>query len=132
MKNKIDPAVARETIYVSGAALVLSVIMELVFLLIGQWSLSVLFGNILGAATAVLNFFLMGLSVQHAVGNEEKEAKSFMKLSQALRMLLIFVVVAVGALLPCFSIFAVIIPLFFVRIAVAFRPIFGKLLKLDD
>ena len=100
--------------------------MEAVFLIIGKWSLPVLLGNLLGGCMAVLNFFLLGLTVQKAVTKEEKEAKDAMKVSQSLRMLMLFATAALGALLPVFNIFATLIPLLFPRIAIALRPVFDR------
>lgn len=123
---KVDQTVKRETKYIAFVALLLSVVMEIVFVLFGRWDYTVLLGNLLGASVAVLNFFLMGLTVQGAVELEEKEAKERMKLSMTLRNLMLMVAAVLGLLLPCFNAVAAIIPLFFVRIAVALRPIFIK------
>ena len=123
---KIDNTVKRETRYVALCALGLSVIMELVFIIIGKWSYKVLLGNILGAGVAVLNFFLMGLTVQEAVTLSEKEARDKMKLSMTLRSFLLMATAVVGLLVPCFDPVATIVPLFFVRIAIAVRPVFIK------
>lgn len=123
---KVDQTVKRETKYISFVALLLSVVMEIVFVLFGRWDYTVLLGNLLGASVAVLNFFLMGLTVQGAVELEEKEAKERMKLSMTLRNLMLMAAAVLGLLLPCFNAVAAIIPLFFVRIAVALRPIFIK------
>ena len=123
---KIDQTVKRETSYIALAALALSVIMEIVFIVIGKWSYRVLLGNILGAGIAVLNFFLMGLTVQDAVTLEEKEARDKMKLSMTLRSLLLMATAVVGILVPVFDPVATIVPLFFVRIAIALRPVFIK------
>ena len=54
----MDPAVKKETGYITVWVLLLSLLMEAVFLIIRQWDLSVLFGNLGGAVLAVLNFFL--------------------------------------------------------------------------
>ena len=123
---KIDQTVKHETSYIAVAALILSVLMEIVFLVIGQWSYKVLLGNILGAGIAVLNFFLMGLTVQNAVTLEEKQAREKMKLSMTLRSMLLMLTAVLGIVVPFLNAPATIIPLFFVRIAVAFRPIFIK------
>ena len=40
--------------------------------------------------------------------------------------LILWVVAAVGVLLPCFNTVTALVPLFFPRIAVAFRPLIGK------
>ena len=83
-------------------------------------------GNLLGGVAAILNFFLMGWTIQRAVGLDEKAAAAKLKLSQLLRMLMLVVLCFVGIALDCFHTVAVIVPLFFPRIAVAFRPLFDK------
>ena len=55
----MDPAVKKETGYIAVWVILLSVIMEAVFLVIRQWDLSVLFGNLGGAAAATGSFFLL-------------------------------------------------------------------------
>lgn len=123
---KIDQTVKHETSYIAAVVLILSALMEIVFLVIGQWSYKVLFGNILGAGIAVLNFFLMGLTVQDAVTLDEKQAREKMKLSMTLRSMLLMLTAVLGIVVPFLNAPATIIPLFFVRIAVAFRPILIK------
>ena len=124
--KKIDPIIWKETRYIAMWVLILSALMEAVFLVIGRWDVTVLFGNLLGGGMAILNFLLMGLTVQSALGKEEKEAKQALRASMALRSVLVFVVVAVGVLLPVFSNWTVILPLFFNRVAIALRPAFSK------
>ncbi len=123
--KKIDPAVMRESLYIAAFSGILSVLMEAVFLIIGKWDYTVLTGNLLGYLTAVLNFFFMGITVQKAVGKDEKAAANTMKFSQTVRNFAIVVLAALGILLSVFNTVAVIVPLFFPRIAVAFRPLFG-------
>lgn len=124
--KKVDPAVKRETRYIAMWVLVLSVVMQAVFLILRKWDYTVLLGNTLSGVAAVFNFFLMGLAVQGAVLKDEKDAATAMKASQSLRMFMLFTVAAVGVLLPCFHTVAVLAPLFFPRIAVALRPQFDK------
>lgn len=123
---KVSDAVKKETLYISVWVVVMSVLMNSVFLLMRQWDLTVLFGNILSAAASLLNFFLMGLTVQKAVGEDEKQARSTIKLSQSLRMLMLFAFAIAGAILSCFNTLASLIPLIFPSIAVRFRPLFDK------
>lgn len=123
--KKVDSTVRRETLYIASWAVILSVIMQAVFLIIGKWDYAVLLGNLLGGGLAVLNFFLLGITVQNAVTKEEKDAKNTMKLSQGLRSLLLLIIAVVGVALPCFNIWTTIIPLFFPRIAIAVRPLLG-------
>ena len=120
---KIDETVKKETGYIALWVLIFSLLMQAVFLLLRRWDYTVLLGNLLSGALGICNFLLMGLAVQSAVNKEEKEAKETMRASQSLRTLLLFAVVAIGVLLDCFNTVAVIIPLFFPRIAIAIRPV---------
>ena len=120
---KIDETVKKETGYIAFWVLILSILMQAIFLVAHRWDYTVLLGNLLSGALGIGNFLLMGLAVQSAVGKEEREAKETMRASQSLRTLLLFVVVALGVLLDCFHTIAVIVPLFFPRIAIAIRPI---------
>ncbi len=124
--KKIDSTVLKETRFVALVTLVLSVLMQSVFLIIGKWNYTVLLGNLLGGVCAVGNFFLMGLTVQSALGLEVKEAKNRMKISQMLRTLLMFVIAVIGYIISIFNLLAVIIPYLFPRIAVTFRAISVK------
>ncbi len=134
---KIDATVKKETRYISLWVLILSVLLQAVFLVIGKWDYTVLLGNVLSGTAVILNFLLMGITVQKALekgerlanaeSNEkdDKTVKNTMKASQSYRFLFLIVVVIIGVVLPCFSIWTVIIPVFFPRIAIAFRPLFG-------
>lgn len=122
----IEPAVKKETAYIAGWSLLLSVVMELVFWIVGAMDYTVPLGNLLGVAASLLNFFLMGLTIQSAVGLEEKAASAKLKLSQMLRMLMVLVLAVLGLALPCFHTIAVLVPFFFPRIAISFRPLFDR------
>ena len=121
--KKIDPTVKKETLFVAMLTVVFSVFMQAVFLVIGKWDYTVLLGNLLGASAAVANFLIMGLTVQAALGKEQKDAKNMMKLSQMLRMFMLFAVALIGYLVPVFKLVAVVVPFIFPRIAVALRAI---------
>lgn len=120
---KIDKTVKKETGYIALWTLVFSVLMQAVFLVVRHWDYTVLLGNLLSGVLGVCNFLLMGLAVQRAVEQDEKDAKTTMRASQSLRTFLLFAVAAVGVLLPCFHTVAVLVPLFFPRLAIAIRPI---------
>ena len=119
--SKVDKTVLRETRYLAAWSGVFSLFLQVGFLLAGKWSVAVLWGTLWGAAVMLLNFFLMGLSVQKAVTREEADAKKVMRPSHSLRSLMVFVLAVVGVVLPCFSTLAVIISLFFPRIAMTIR-----------
>ena len=124
--QKIDPTVRRETLYIACAVLICSMLMEAVFLVLGFWEPSVLLGNLLGGAAAVLNFFLMGLSVQKALGKPQKEAADIMRISQSARMLMLFAFAMVACLSGAFHTVAALITLLFPRLAIMLRPLFDR------
>lgn len=117
----VDPIVKRETEYIVVGMLVLGALMQAAFVVIGRWDVSVLRGNALSAAALVGNFFAMALAVQKAVTQEKKQAKRIMQLSNAVRMLAMSALLAVGVLLPAFNTWAVVIPFAFPHLIVAAR-----------
>ena len=124
--KKIDATVLRETMYIFAWEIILSVIMQAVFLVGGWWDITVLWGNLLGGGAAMLHFFLLGITVQNALGKEEKEAKDLMKLSLTLRNLLLVAAAVLGFLFDCFNIIALLVPMLFPGIAAKLRPLFMK------
>ncbi len=126
---KLNDTVKKETLYIAYWVLIFSAVMEAVFLIIGKWDIYVLLGNILGGGTGVLNFLLLGITVQKAVNKDEKEAKNFMKASQSLRTFMLFVIAALGAALSIFNIWSTLISLLFPRLAIAISPLVRKGVK---
>ncbi len=123
----LDPAVRKETGYISIWVLLLSLLMEAVFLLLHRWNISVLGGNLAGALVAIGNFFLLGWTVSKAVeqGKPEEAAKR-VKASASFRMLgmAIICVIFIGVLKT--DPYATLIPLLFPRIGLLFRPAIDK------
>lgn len=124
--KKIDATVLNETAYIAAFTLIFSALMQAIFLVLGYWDYTVLLGNLLGFIAAVGNFLLMGLTVQAALDKDEKDVKNLMKLSQTMRVLLLFVIAIVAYAVPVFNVLAAVIPYLFPRFAIAFRPLIKK------
>ena len=124
--KKVDPVVIKETKYIAYFVLILSLVMQAIFLILKKWDITVLLGNLLSYVAVVLNFLMMGITVQNAVTKDEKDARQALRASQSLRTFFLFAVAALGALLPVFNIWATLVPLFFPRIAIMLRPLFNK------
>lgn len=117
----------RETLFVLAGSLVLSLVMELVFLLLGRWRPAVLYGNLLTVFATTLNYYLMCRALLRAVaaGGDENNVKARMKASATGRMLLLGLIVAGG----CYAsvrwntvdLWATLIPLLFVRLTLFVR-----------
>lgn len=123
----LDPAVRKETGYIAVWVVLLSILMEAVFLLIGQWNPGVLLGNLGGAAVAVGNYFLLAVTVSRAIdkGQADQAAKQ-VRATASLRL------VGVGAICALLvgvfktNVYATLIPLLFPRIGLAFRPMVDR------
>ena len=112
--RNVDAEVARSTRYIALIVLIGSLLLQAVFLLIGKWDYTVLLGNLLGAATAILNFFIMAQTVAKVLNQGDKdEASKKTQLSRSMRMLMMALVCVIGAVAPCFNLYAVAIPLVF-------------------
>ena len=135
---KIQEATKRETLHIAAGTLAFSAVMNGVFALLGRWDLTVLWGTLLGGGFAVLNFFLLGLTVQKMAGDpNEKKGKLVLQLSYSLRMLATLIrpvssdtmtalaVVVLGVKLACFSWVATVIPLLFPRLTILAMQILG-------
>ena len=124
--SNIDSTVLKETRYVFFVSLILSLIMQAAFLISGYWNHTFIWGNILGFAASVGNFLLMGLTVQKAIGKEEKEIKKLVQFSQSGRLFILLIVALIANFVSVFSLLATVIPYIFPRIAVTVRPLFIK------
>ena len=119
---KLDPVVKKETSYVAIWVAAGCLLIQGVFLVAGWWNWTVLWGGLLGGATAVGNFLLMCLMVQKAVTQTEKQAKNTVKLSQGLRLMMQGLILVLAAVIPAvFNIWAAAIPLLIPRIAISLR-----------
>lgn len=120
---KIDPTVKKETLYIALVTLLLSILMQAIFLIIGIWNHTFIWGNVLGFLASVGNFLLMGLTVQKALSMEEKDAKKLVQVSQSGRLFMLLIVALIGNFIDIFNLFSVVIPFIFPRIAVMIRPL---------
>lgn len=140
---KIQPAIKKETIRIAAGTLILSAVMVIVFVILGQFDWTVLLGALLGSFASIFNFFLLGLSVQKAAEKmngvhfpsyeeaeseledgeeiptpdspELQQAKRTMQLSYSGRLFLLAIVGILGLTLPCFHAVATVVPFLFPR-----------------
>ena len=106
---KIDPSVKRETTRLCIGLLAADILMFAVFLLLKKFDYTVVTGALLGTVGAVLNFFLLGITVQKAADQTEGQRK-LVQSSYSLRMMLMMLIIIAGAVLPWFHVIAVIVP----------------------
>ena len=129
----IQPAVRKETRQVAIGTGICVVLMWVVFAILHAvtpeqipFDYTVILGGLGGGIIAVLNFFLMGLTVQKVVSLEDEgQARNKMKASYSQRMLLqlLWGIAAIAA--PCFQFAAGLLPLLFPNIVIKTMGILG-------
>lgn len=129
---KVDPIIRNETKNIAIDTGIGTLIMWIVFFVLNlkfpetvPFDYTVFLGGICGSAVAVLNFFLMGMTIQNVVdSSDNKNATSSMRKSYLRRMLLQMGWVVIAILAPCFQFAAGILPLFFPGIGIKLVGIF--------
>ena len=131
---KMQPEVAKQTKKITVITIGGLLLMWLVFLILHQtmpekvpFDYTVILGGLGGGIIAVLNFFLMGLTVQKVVSlDDEGQARNKMKASYSQRMLLqlLWGIAAITA--PCFQFAAGLLPLLFPNIVIKTMGILGS------
>ncbi len=128
---KPDKTVRKETGILLLGTLILCGVMCGIFALARKFDYTVVTGALLGGLASVLNFFLMALTVQSAVGKEPDMAKKKIQLSYTVRMFALVVVLGVGVYLPYFHWLAVLASALFPRITILVRSIVLKKQEAD-
>lgn len=107
--QKTSSAIVKTTAQIALGELIGVAVMTAAFVLSGHFDYTVVTGALLGGAGAVLNFFLMSLTVKKSAGRGV-QGKNRMILSYFLRMLLMVGVMVVGIICPYFHWLAVMLP----------------------
>ena len=116
---KLQKDVQREVIHIGIGVAVLCVVLNIGFLISGHWDSTVLLGSLFGSVWAVLNFVLLGITVQKAAACEDpNRAKNIVQFSYSVRMLVSGLVLIAGVALPCFHWLAVVATALFQRITI--------------
>ncbi|MBQ9062089.1 MAG: hypothetical protein IJI10_08180 [Eubacterium sp.] len=133
--QKVAPAVRKETkrvilITVIGVIIMFAVFAGLHFAMPDKvpFDYRVILGGLGGGCIAVLNFFMMGLTVQKVTSMEDEGlARQQMKSSYTYRMLLqiLWMVAAIAA--PCFQFVAGLVPLLFPSLGLKLLSVMGKI-----
>jgi len=144
MKIDIQPAVKTETIKVAKGVAIGVAAMLLVFFILHliipasvPFDYKVILGGILGGIVAVLNFLLLGLTVQKATSSDDEDmAKQVFKRSYRLRMLLQIIWGIIALVVPFINGAAGLIPLlmptFIIRMGGIKEAVKGAIKKGDD
>lgn len=122
--------VLKETLYVAAGEAVCVAAMIGIFALLGKYSREVLLGGIVGGLVAVANFFFMAVGVTLAADKAESQevnaGKALVSSSYTIRLVLMAVVLFAAAKSGYCNVFALVIPLVFVRPVLTLGEFFRK------
>lgn len=122
---KFPKDIKRNILFVTIGSIILCALLLLVFVIIGQFNLSVLLGAILGTAITIGNFILLAWSLQKAVDKPES-GKGIAGVSYLLRNVLLLVLAILAIVLLKVNVIALLVPYIFPRIVILFLQITGK------
>ena len=103
--------------------------MVIVFAIIGQFSLGVIWGALLGCSFVSLSFLWLAVSVSKNVEKDPENARKRVSATYTYRLLAMAVMVVVAIKLPVFNWVAAILPLFYQRIVIT---VVGKIRSKED
>lgn len=121
---KPQQVIVRETLHIAAGCGILCAVMLVIFAVCGQLGLPAVLGAVLGGGWAVLNFFLMGLSVQKAAADPAR-SKQIVQFSYSMRMLGMVLVLILGFTMPWLHWLAVLLPQLFPRVTIGAMQAMG-------
>lgn len=123
--------VMKETGIVAIGQVVFLAAMFGVFLLLDKCNLAVILGGIMGAVLSIANFLFMAIGTSLAADKAEssqdvKGGQALVRSSYFIRMIVLFVVLFACAKSGYFNLFALVLPLVFVRPTLTIAEFFRK------
>ncbi len=104
---------------VSKVNVVLTVIENIGFLILGHWDITVLLGSLLGLGMTTAFFYSICVSVPKALSHDDPDmAQKSIRASRSYRTIMMAVGLLLAIKLPFFNAFAAMIPLVFTRISI--------------
>ena len=122
--------VYQETGIVAIGVLICTAVMIGAFALLGKFDTSVLLGGIVGAILSIGNFFFMAVGTSLAADRAEKQdvkgGQVLIRNSYMLRLAVLFILLFACAKSGLFNLFALVLPLIFVRPSLTIAEFFRK------
>ena len=111
--------ILQETLYIAIGEVICSAVMILIYVLLGAFDLSVLWGALVGTALGAANFFLMGVgaaaAADKAAAQNVSGGQRTIRLSYTLRLLLLFIILFACAKSGLCNALAMVLPIALVR-----------------
>lgn len=121
----MSDVVKKEAGYIAAGTVLLSALVQIVWAVFFEYDLSVFFGGLWGGAVAILNFILMGITVQKVASEPDQlSAKRRMQASYQFRMMLTIFATVLAIIVPGVNWIMAAISLFFPRLTILVMPLF--------
>ena len=121
----MSDVVKKEAGYIAAGTVLLSALVQIVWAVFFDYDLSVFIGGLWGGAVAILNFILMGITVQKVASEPDQlSAKRRMQASYQLRMMLTIFTTVLAIIIPGINWIMAAISLFFPRLTILVMPLF--------
>ncbi len=122
--------VYRETAIVACGVAICSAVMIAVYALMGKFDLTVLWGGLAGTLLSVGNFFFMAIGTSMAADKAEaqdvKAGQLLVRNSYMIRLVVLFAILFACAKSGVFNLFALVLPLVYVRPTITIVEFFRK------
>lgn len=123
----LDAESKKNLLKISVGSLVFSAIVAVVFIAIGQFDLSVVFGLAIGLALSIGNFYVMSVTVAKALETGDgNEAKKRIRNSYLIRTGVMVAVIAVSIIVKQINPIPVLVSVFYVRLTIFITGLFEK------
>ncbi len=121
----MSDVVKKEAGYIAAGTVLLSALVQIVWAVFFDYDLSVFIGGLWGGAVAILNFILMGITVQKVASEPDQlSAKRRMQASYQFRMMLTIFATVLAIIVPGVNWIMAAISLFFPRLTILVMPLF--------
>lgn len=133
IQMKIEKEIWRQTVRIAIGAIVLATVTQGIILALAavgryDYDYTVPLGSLLGVVTVVLNFFLMGYTIQKTVSVEDPAfAKRRIQVSYTYRSFAMLIIMGMAFVVPVFDGIAAVVCVFYPRLIILFMQVTGKL-----
>lgn len=112
--------VKTDVLRVTAGNFALGAVMVLIFVLIGKFSIEVVWGALLGCSFVSLSFLWLAISVSKNVEKDAENARKRVSATYTYRLLAMAAMIIIAIKLPWFNWIGAIIPLFYQRFVISF------------
>ncbi len=120
--------VVRETKRIAIGVTCLLAVMLVVYAVIGRFSLGVVLGGVMGSVYGVFSFFMLGMTMQKALGDgDETMARARIRSSYSMRMVGAVIVTVLAFVIPFTEGLPCLIALLFPRLTILILQLTGQI-----